>query len=125
MIEVIIPTFIKEKEIIDVSIIKDICLKSFNSESFFVSYEKRNNGRYIVLKKGNEVHYICLSASDKEYNGRNSFLSQFLGTAFTRFEELEVENKKLGVYLLSKKQYAFNSYQNFIYRCSRTLKINL
>jgi len=125
MIKVIIPNFIKEKNILTDEIIKDICVRSFDNESYNIEYEERLNGRYIKLVKNEEVHYVCLSASEDEYQGRNSFLSQYLGTAFCRYEADETPNKKMEVYLLMKNESAFLPYQMFIYRCCKTLQINL
>ncbi len=125
MIKIIIPTFIKEKNILNDDILEDICKRSFNDNEYRIEYEKRSNGRYIRLEKNNEVHYVCLSANKEEYNGRNSFLSQYLGTAFCRYEAAKEENKKMEVYLLMKSSEAFTAYQKFIYRCCKTLKINL
>lgn len=125
MIKVIIPNFIKEKNILTDEIIKDICVRSFDDEPYNIEYEERSNGRYIKLIKNEEVHYVCLSASEDEYQGRNSFLSQYLGTAFCRYEADETSNKKMEVYLLMKNESAFLPYQMFIYRCCKTLQINL
>lgn len=125
MIKVIIPSFIKEKNILNNAIIQDICTRSFNDKDYSIQYEERSNGRYIKLEKNNEIHYVCLSASESEYQGRNSFLSQFLGTAFCRYEADESDNKKMEVYLLMKTEDAFLPYQKFIYRCCKTLQINL
>ena len=125
MIRVVIPTFIKEKKLLNDEIIKDICNKSFNEKKFHVEYEYRKNGRYIKLIKENEVHYICLSASETEYKGRNSFLTQYLGTAFGRFKLETNKNKKFEIYLLMTSEKAFVNYQKFIYRCCKTLQINL
>ena len=125
MIKIIIPTFIKEKDILNDEILSDICQKSFNENTYNIEFEERQNGRYIQLVKDEEVHIVCLSASEQEYQGRNSFLSQFLGTAFTRYKMLEQENKRMEVYLLMTSDQAFIPYQKFIYRCCRTLKINL
>lgn len=125
MIKIIIPTFIKEKGILNDYILKDICTRSFNESSYTIEYEDRTNGRYIKLEKNNEVHYVCLSASEEEYKGRNSFLSQYLGTAFCRYEASNESNKKMEVYLLMKTEAAFLPYQKFIYRCCKTLQINL
>lgn len=125
MIKVTIPNFIKEKNILNEEIIKDICVRSFNDNSYTIEYEDRPNGRYIKLEKNDEVHYVCLSASEDEYDGRNSFLSQYLGTAFCRYEAATDSNKKMEVYLLMKNDKAFTAYQKFIYRCCKTLQINL
>ena len=125
MIKVIIPTFIKEKKILNDDILKDICSRSFNSSEYEIEYEERSNGRYIKLEENDEVHYVCLSANEDEYDGRNSFLSQYLGTAFCRYEASQEDNKKMEVYLLMKNDKAFTAYQKFIYRCCKTLQINL
>ena len=125
MVKVIIPNFIKEKKILNKIIIKDICKRSFNDESFNIVYTNRSNGRYIKLIKNDEVHYVCLSASKKEYKGRNSFLSQYLGTTFCRYETDDSLNKKMEVYLLMNNEESFLPYQKFIYRCCKTLQINL
>ena len=97
MIKVIIPTFIKEKKILNDDILKDICSRSFNSSEYEIEYEERSNGRYIKLEENDEVHYVCLSANEDEYDGRNSFLSQYLGTAFCRYEASQEDNKKMEV----------------------------
>lgn len=125
MINVIIPTFIKEKKILDDSTIQDICFYSFNEKKFTIQYEDRKDGRYIILKKNDEIHYVCLSASKKEYKGRNSFISQYLGTAFCRFKSERNTKKKMEVFLLMATEDAFLPYQMFIYRCCKTLQINL
>lgn len=125
MIKIIIPTFIEEKGVLNEEILKDICNRSFNENEFQIEYEDRPNGRYIKLEKDNEVHFVCLSASEDEYKGRNSFLSQYLGTAFCRYEADESNNKKMEVYLLMKTEDAFLPYQKFVYRCCKTLQINL
>lgn len=125
MIKIIIPTFIKEKGILNDEILIDICNRSFAEKSYDVEYEDRSNGRYIKLIKNDEVHYVCLSASEEEYEGRNSFLSQYLATVINRYETSECVNKKLEVYLLMKTDAAFASYQKFVYRCCKTLQINI
>lgn len=125
MIKIMIPTFIKEKGILRDDILKDICNRSFNEFDYTIEYEDRPNGRYIKLEKEDEVHYVCLSASEGEYKGRNSFLSQYLGTAFCRYKASNEINKKMEVYLLMKTEDAFLPYQKFIYRCCKTLQINL
>ena len=45
MIKVIIPNFIKEKNILTSKIIKDICVRSFDNESYDIEYEERSNGK--------------------------------------------------------------------------------
>ena len=125
MIRIVIPSFIKEKGILNDDILKDICNRSFKDDKYAIKYENRSNGRYIKLSKNNEIHYVCLSANEGEYNGRNSFLSQFLGTAFCRYEAATDKNKKMEIYLLMKTEKAFTDYQRFIYRCCKTLQINL
>lgn len=125
MIKIIIPTFIEEKGILNEEILEDICNHSFNETNFQVEYEDRSNGRYIKLEKDGEVHFVCLSANEEEYDGRNSFLSQYLGTAFCRYEASTDANKKMEIYLLMKTEKAFTAYQKFIYRCCKTLQINL
>lgn len=125
MIKVVIPSFIEEKKILNEKILEDICIKSFNESTYIIEYEQRANGRYIKLVKNDEVHFVCLSASESEYQGRNSFLSQFLGTAFCRYELSPDVNKKMEVYLLMTTEDAYLPYQKFIYRCCKTLRINL
>ena len=116
MIKIVIPTFIKEKGILNKDILNDICNRSFSDTNYIIEYEERTNGRYIKLEKDDEVHYVCLSANKDEYDGRNSFLSQYLGTAFCRYTAANEVNKKMEVYLLMKNEKAFTPYQNFIYR---------
>lgn len=125
MIKIIIPNFIKDKEILNDNILRDICNLSFGENEFEIEYEKRSNGRYIKLVKCEEIHYVCLSASVEEYQGRNSFLSQYLGTAFVRYIADNTKNKRISIYLLMKNEKSFTLYQNFIYRCCKTLQINL
>lgn len=125
MIKVIVPIFIQKKGILDDNIIKDICNLSFNETDYELEYENRTNGRYIKLVKEYEVHFVCLTANEREYNGRNSFLSQYLGTVYRHYESAAERNKKMEVYLLMKTDTAFSPYQNFIYRCCKTLQINL
>lgn len=125
MIKVIVPTCVEKKNILNDDIVSDICFHSFGESTYVKEVEKRESGRYIKLEKDNEVHYVCLSANESEYNGRNSFLSQYLGTAFSRFLHSNEENKKMEVYLLMTNEYAFSAYQKFIYRCCRTLGIKL
>lgn len=125
MIKVIIPSFIEKKNILNDEIISDICIRSFGEPNFVKESEKRENGRYIKLEKEDQVHYVCLSANEDEYNGRNSFLSQFLGTAYSRFLQSKEENKKMEIYLLMTNEYAFSAYQKFIYRCCKTIGIKL
>ena len=125
MINVVIPTYIENKGILTNEIISDICLRSFGETNFVKEIEQRRDGRYIKLVKDNEVHYVCLSANESEYDGRNSFLSQYLGTAYSRFLREPPTNKKLEVYLLMTSESAFSAYQKFVYRCCKTLGINL
>lgn len=125
MIKVIIPTFLEKKNVLNNETISDICFRSFGESDFVKESEKRGNGRYIKLEKDNEVHYVCLSANESEYDGRNSFLSQFLGTAYSRFLQSSEENKKMEVYLLMTNEHAFSAYQKFIYRCCKTLGVKL
>jgi len=128
MIKVIIPNFIKEKDILNSKIISDICEKSFNKTNYIIEYIDRANGRYINLIDGSENHFICLSSSIKETNvssGRNSFLIQYLSTAYSRYIEEKSDKKKIEIYLLLTNNKAQVPYQKFIYRCAKTLGINV
>lgn len=125
MVKVIIPSCVEQNNILDDNIIKDICVCSFGDASYTVEHETRSSGRYIKLVKDKATHFVCLSANEIEYNGRNSFLLQFLATAFFRYLLDENENKKMEVYLLMQTEKAYSPYQKFIYRCCKTLQINL
>lgn len=123
MIKVVVPNFLEKKNILNDEIISDVCYSSFGESEFIKEIEKRENGRYIKLERDNEIHYVCLSAIKVE--GRNTFLSQYLATVYRSFLYDVHANKKMEVYLLNTSEKAYTPYQQFVYRCCKTLGIKL
>lgn len=93
----------------------------FDKSSVSISVTKRN-GNYVVLENGDKRNYVCLSS---ENDGRNSFLSQYLSTAYNHYYFDESGNKDFSVYLQITDDRALTPYHKFFYNALKTLGVEI
>lgn len=116
---------IKNKKEFTSDVLKNIAKKLFNREEYIINNVNRRNGRYITLEDTEtaEVHYIVFS--NPKNNARNARLMQYIAPAYTDFYFDDKEIKKFDAYILLPCDKDKNSYSKFIYRCLKTLDMDI
>lgn len=117
------------RDILNDSILKDICYKITGKTEFDVQYvdnsyqengleQGYNKGRLIILLFDGYINYI--SVSEKHIGGRNSS-TQSVSTAYNMFYNNKSSNKKLYYYFLHDSGNASTEYQLLFYRLMKTI----
>lgn len=94
----LIPTHLLD--VLDESMLDDICLRSINSKDYVVEEDHRghNSGQYIKLITDNVTKYICLSRNDSTV-ARNTFIMQNVPSSYQAFLMDNSINKEFEYYV--------------------------
>lgn len=94
----LIPTHLLD--VLDKSMLDDICLRSINSKDYVVEEDHRghNSGQYIKLITDNGTKYICLSRNDSTV-ARNTFIMQNVPSSYQAFLMDNSTNKEFEYYV--------------------------
>lgn len=105
-------------------VLRDVCLRIFNSAEFVTEYDDRSSGQYfrVIDTHTQAEHFVLFNNAN---NSRNTRLIQPFPVGYIDYLESDAADKTIHIYFINPETSDRTQYAKLFYRCFMTMGISM